>query len=188
MKTNAQYALVAAMAVALFCAQCGDISLNGAKESSDDQVLGLTTGLTLSNSQDLVLNGSWNSFTGNGTSTDTITTIIGREGSGLWLDDSSGFGGYTSRYLIAGYSNSEGYVITQNPPNNGAYTGDTNKGKYFKIVFFADGQKYWHCTLNGTAPADSLDAAKAIADTSDRSDPGSTGCVGFSWSRLELRS
>ena len=178
---------VALILAAFLTTNCGALGLDEADSAAEQEqrILGLTTGLVFSEAQDLALNGSWNSFSGNATTSDTITTIMGRKSSGLWLDDSSGFGGYTSRYLIAAYDNSAGYVITQNPPNNGAYSGDATKGKYFKIVFFAEGSIYWHCTLNGSDAKDTLAEAQAISDTADRSDPASSGCGGFSWSRLE---
>ena len=178
---------VALVMAAFLITNCNLIGLqeDSSEAEQEQSILGLTTGLLISDAQDLALNGSWNSFSGNATTSDTITTIAGRKDSGLWLDDSSGFGGYTSRYLIAAYDNSAGYVITQNPPNNGAYSGDTTKGKYFKIVFFAEGNSYWHCTLNGTDAKDTLAEARAIPDTADRSDLGSSGCGGFSWSRFK---
>lgn len=136
----------------------------------------------------LTLNGAWNSFTGTGTTTNTITTIsatLAKNGS--WIDDSSGFGGYTSAYVIAYYDNKAKVIITQNPPNNGAYTGDTTKGKYSKILWTENTAKagsYYYCSIvNGKSTiTDALNDTKT-ADSSNIS----TGCGGFSWSRIEAK-
>jgi hypothetical protein len=143
---------------------------------------------SLNNSQ-FILNGTWNSFTGNGTTSNTIVTISAKSGSnGVILNDSSGFGGFSTCSIVTTFDNSSGYYISQNPENNGAcFTGDTNKGKFFKTVFFVEGSKYWTCTVNGTAAASSQAAAIAVVDNTTKTSPGTGGCGGFSWSRLEKK-
>lgn len=137
------------------------------------------------NASQLILNGTWNSFTGNGTTLDTIVTISAKQGSnGLILTDSSSFGGFSSCGIIVRFNNSSGYYIAQNPENNGAcFTGDGNKGKYFKTVF-ADNGKYWTCSVNAVGVS-TIAEAVAISDTTNKTSPGTSGCSGFSWSRLE---
>ncbi|HMV44357.1 MAG TPA: hypothetical protein PK079_04900 [Leptospiraceae bacterium] len=141
---------------------------------------------TLNNSQ-FILNGSWNSFTGNGTTSNTIVTISAKSGSnGVILNDSSGFGGYSSCAIVTAFDNSAGYYVSQNPENNGGcFAGDTNKGKFFKTIFFAEGSKYWTCTINTPVATSAL--AVAVTDNTTKTSPGTTGCGGFSWSRLEKR-
>ncbi|MDX1961298.1 MAG: hypothetical protein SFU98_22205 [Leptospiraceae bacterium] len=161
-----------------------------------DTALGLLIGAGQESSKDFILNGSWNSFTGNGTTSTTIVTYNAKSGTGVTLSDNA-LGSFYS--LIADYSNANGTFIAQNPPNGGAFAPitvsgttftDTNKGKYFKTVFFKDGaaaNTYWLCTLSATG-SNTLAEANAIADTANRSNPGTTGCGGnFPWSRIVKR-
>jgi hypothetical protein len=164
------------------------------KSNSNDLVLGLLAGSSQESSKDFVLNGSWNSFTGSSTTSTTISTYSAKSGTGvILLDGTSG----SSYFLIADYSNSNGTYIAQNPPNGGAFAAfngtiftDTNKGKYFKIVFFKDSSAsntYWLCTVSTTA-SNTVAEANAIVDTSNRTNPGTTGCGGsFPWSRIVKR-
>jgi hypothetical protein len=153
------------------------------------QNAGLASGISSELSKDFVLNGRWNAFTGNGTTSTQITTIQAKNGqTGLQLDDSTAFGGTSSCYVITEFNNTEGSYITQNPENNGAcFTGDTNKGKYNKNFFFANTAKsnsYWSCQV---AFGKTLAEARAQTDTSTRTSPGTAGCGTFAFSRLELR-
>ena len=137
----------------------------------------------LNNSQ-FILNGTWNSFTGNATTGAAIVTISAKQNSnGVYVTDGIG---YSSCNIIASFDNSSGYYITQNPENNGAcFTGDTNKGKFFKTIFFAEGSKYWTCTI--FTPVATAALAVAVVDNTTNTSPGTSGCGGFAWSRLEKK-
>lgn len=147
---------------------------------------GIASGQASELSKDFVLNGRWNTFTGNGTTSTQITTILAKTGqTGIQLDDATTF---SSCYVIIEFNNTEGSYITQNPENNGAcFTGDTNRGRYNKVFFFANAGRansYWSCTV---AFGKTLAEARSQTDTSTRTSPGTTGCSGFAFSRLELR-
>ncbi len=175
-----------------FCSQKNMVE----KSESDTNLLfgllaGQLTGQQQESGKDFILNGQWDSFTGNGTTKDTIQTINAKQGvKGVLLTDSSGFGGYSSCSIIYEFSNTNGIYIAQNPENNGGcFSGDTNKGKYFKTVFFKNTEKsnsYWTCTINFPGVATQSDAT-AIVDTTIKTNPGTTGCGSSSWSRIEKR-
>ncbi|GBF43841.1 hypothetical protein LPTSP2_31440 [Leptospira ellinghausenii] len=158
-------------------------------ESEKNLILGLVAGQVAESSKDFALNGVWNSFTGNGTTLDTLTTFSAKFGlKGVQLDDSSAFGGYSSCYIIIEFNNSEGSFITQNPENNGGcFAGDTNKGKYNKVFFFKNTAKensYWLCTV---AFGKSYAEAKAQTDTTTKTNPGSSGCGASAFSRYDRK-
>ncbi|MEQ9364770.1 MAG: hypothetical protein RIF32_11020 [Leptospirales bacterium] len=142
----------------------------------------------------LELNGFWLSFTGNGTASNTIRTLsatsIGGVYSGVSQLDSGDFGGFSSCGFIRFFDNAADVMITQNPPLNGAcFAGDTNKGKFFKEIWIngPTAGTYYTCSLNTTGTT-TIDEALAIADTTDKSNPGTSGCGSFAWSRIEPRS
>lgn len=156
-------------------------------EANQNLLVGLLAGSAIESNKDFALNGIWNSFTGNGTALDTLTTFSAKFGQkGLQLDDSSL--GYSSCYIIIEFNNSEGSFITQNPENNGAcFPGDTSKGKYNKVFYFRNTEKensFWLCTV---AFGVTYEVAKAQTDTSDRSNPGSGGCGVSSFSRYDRK-
>ncbi|MBM9592474.1 hypothetical protein JWG41_19810 [Leptospira sp. 201903075] len=158
-------------------------------DSNNNLLMGLLAGQVSESSKDFTLNGVWNSFTGNATTLDTITTFSAKYGThGLQLDDSSAFGGFSSCYIIIEFNNAEGSFITQNPENNGGcFAGDTNKGKYNKVFYFKNTAKensYWLCTV---AFGKTYDVAKAQADTSTRTNPGSSGCGASAFSRYDKK-
>ncbi|TGL17479.1 hypothetical protein EHQ46_16560 [Leptospira yanagawae] len=158
-------------------------------EANQNLLVGLLAGSAIESNKDFALNGVWNSFTGNGTTSDTLTTFSAKFGQkGLQLDDSSGFGGYSSCYIIIEFNNSEGSFITQNPENNGGcFTGDTNKGKYNKVFFFKNTAKensFWLCTV---AFGKTYEEAKAQTDTSTKTNPGSSGCGASAFSRYDRK-
>ncbi|MCB1176777.1 MAG: hypothetical protein KDK36_04265 [Leptospiraceae bacterium] len=130
------------------------------------------------------LNGTYSSFTGNGTTSTTTTYIIAKTGlSGVWLDDAST---YSSCYLIVEFTS--GIIYTQNPSNYGAcFASDSNKGKFNKILYFANTSKsnsYYYCSVAfGKA---SLSEAKADTTTADATNITS-GCNGFAWSRIDKK-
>jgi hypothetical protein len=180
---------VIASAMFTFCSKPNQVDQSKADQSL---FLGLLAGQAQELNRDFILNGQWNEFTGNGTTSNTILTVSGKSGSkGLLLSDSSGFGGFSSCSILEKFENNAGYYITQNPINNGAcFTGDTNKGKYFKVVFFKNTDKansYWYCNLNASASKNSIEEAEAVEDNAVRTSPGSSGCGSFSWSRIEKR-
>lgn len=158
-------------------------------EANENLLVGLLAGSALESNKDFALNGVWNSFIGNGTTLDTLTTFSAKAGQkGVQLDDSSGFGGYTSCYIIVEFNNSEGSFITQNPENNGAcFSPDGNKGKYNKVFYFKNTAKensIWLCTV---AFGLTLDAARTQTDTSNRSNPSASGCGASAFSRYDRK-
>jgi len=129
------------------------------------------------------LRGAWNSFTGNGTTLDTIVRYPSGAQESIHTDATT----YSSCEVLISYTNS-GMFITQNPQNNGICPNgftDNNKGKFNKVVYFRDGSKIWICSVVTTR--DTYEEALNAADTSNRSNPGSSGCGGFAWSRIEKR-
>lgn len=180
--------IILALGFSLFIG-CNQPNQVDSSKADSNFVFGLLAGQNSEAGKDFVLNGVWNSFTGNGTTLDTITTFNAKLGQkGLQLDDSRGFGGYSSCYIIIEFNNSEGSFITQNPENNGAcFTGDTNKGKYNKVFFFRNTAKensYWSCTV---AFGKTLEEAKAQTDTSNRTNPGTAGCGASAFSRYDRK-
>lgn len=174
---------------------CGNQGKVDKSEADANLVLGFVAGQSSGkNAQrnlDFVLNGSWNSFTGNSTTDNTILIIKAKKGSpGVILTDSADFGGYSSCQIIVDFDNQAGYFIGQNPENNGACFGfpDPNKGRFFKIVFFTNPSKensYWLCsTANGY---NTKEEAINATFNPDRTNPGQTGCGTFPWSRIEKR-
>lgn len=137
----------------------------------------------------LELNGQYKGFTGNGTTSSSSRTIsatnIGGTVSGTSVSDGTGFS--VCSWIVA-FDNDTNVMITQNPPRNGAcFAGDTNKGKFFKEVWIngPTAGSYYTCTVNGAAAAATLSAALAVEDTANRTSPGTGGCGGFAWSRIE---
>ncbi len=152
------------------------------------QEQGKNAGISAETSKDFILNGTWNSFTGNGTTSTTISTIKAKQGlDGIKLDDATTF---TSCSIIKRFDNSQGVWIAQNPENNGGcFSGDTNKGKYFKIVFFRNTEKansYWFCSINFPG-VNTIEEALNVTDNTNRTNPGTSGCSGFAWSRIDRR-
>lgn len=180
---------------ALFLTACAQSEDKGTTDADTNLLLGLMVGTEQGRSaeagKDFVLNGRWNSFTGNETTSNTITTIHAKQGSdGLKLDDSSGWGGFSNCGIIKHFDNGAGFFIVQNPENNGGcFSNDSNKGKFFKIVFFANQNRensYWQCTINFPG-VDTLAAAIALNDTTTKTNPGTSGCGNSAWSRIERR-
>jgi len=170
-----------------FCNQSNQVDQSKADQNL---LVGLLAGQAQEANKDFTLNGQWDSFTGNGTTKDTIQTFNAKAGVvGIYLTDATT---YSSCGLIHSFDNNSGYYINQNPPNNGICPNgftDASKGKYFKTVFFkntAKSNSYWTCTINSTGK-NTLEEALALPDTSVRTNPGSSGCAGFSWSRIEKR-
>ncbi len=168
------------------CGQMNSAEDSLKKEKSNLQalVVGQQQTITSDAASLFSLNGSYSSFTGDATTSTTTTTIIAKTGlTGIWLDDSTTF---SSCYLIVEFS--ANIIYTQNPSSNGAcFAGDTNKGKFNKIVYVANPAKansYYYCTTAfGKA---SLAEAKADATAADATKI-STGCGGFAWSRIDKK-
>lgn len=137
------------------------------------------------------LNGTWKTFTEGITTSNTTTYIKYAASPGVWLDDSSGFGGYSSCKLIVEFNSAAGYLITQNPPNNGAcFSGDTRKGLYSKTIFkksttVANAYNTCEYTFGNSSVATAIAADSSQVNNSNLT----TGCVssfGASpWTRLE---
>ena len=178
------------MALLITISNCTDGNQVDQSKADENLVLGLLAGQAQELNREFSLNGQWDSFTGNGTTKDTIQTFSAKLGSlGLFLIDATT---YSSCGIIHSFDNNSGYYINQNPPNNGSCPNgftDASKGKYFKTVFFKNTEKsnsYWTCTVNATGK-NTLEEALALADTTVRTNPGTSGCGGFSWSRIEKR-
>lgn len=183
-----------ALTVLFFLSVCQPSGRVEESKANENLLAGLAIGQYLGQNseanKEFVLNGQWDSFTGNGTTKDTILTIAAKFGSiGITLTDATT---YSSCGIIHSFDNSTGYYISQNPPNNGICPNgipDASKGKYFKNVFFKNPEKtnsYWTCTVNATGVATEA-LATSIVDTTIKTNPGSSGCAGFSWSRIEKR-
>ncbi|MCZ8342584.1 MAG: hypothetical protein O9301_06100 [Leptospira sp.] len=180
-----KFTIILALGFSLFVG-CNQPNQVDSSKADSNFVFGLLAGQNSEAGKDFALNGVWNSFTGNATTVNTITTFSAKAGrQGVQLDDNTGF---SSCYLLIEFNNSEGSFITQNPQNNGAcFAGDTNKGKYNKIFYFKNPDKensFWYCTV---AFGKTLDEARAQVDTSTKSSPGTAGCSGFSFSRLDRK-
>jgi hypothetical protein len=139
------------------------------------------------------LNGSWKTFTEGISTSNTLTYIKYAATPGVWLDDSSGFGGYSSCKLIVQFNSTIGYIITQNPENNGAcFTGDTRKGLYSKTIYkksstISNAYNYCESTFGKSTIAEAISADTSSVNISNLT----TGCVSSfgatAWSRIEKR-
>lgn len=139
------------------------------------------------------LNGSWKTYTEGSTTSNTLTYIKYAATPGVWLDDSSGFGGYSSCKLIVQFNSTIGYIITQNPENNGAcFTGDTRKGLYSKTIYkksstVSNAYNYCESTFGKATIAEAISADTSTVNISNLT----TGCVSSfgasAWSRIEKR-
>ena len=132
---------VIASAMFTFCSNPNQVDQSKADQSL---FLGLLAGQAQELNRDFILNGQWNEFTGNGTTSNTILTVSGKSGSkGLLLSDSSGFGGFSSCSILEKF---EGYVLSTihlhffvlNSSTNFffQYTGfniENNRGKFTPI-------------------------------------------------------
>lgn len=79
------------------------------------------------------------------------------------------------------FDNCENEAITQNPDD-----AEFSPGLYNRLVWTepSDGT-FYYCTVSFNL--DSLEAARASTSTADASDPETTGCGDFSWTRLSAR-
>ncbi len=186
--------IIFAVSVVSFLSVCQPPGMVKESKEIENLLAGLAIGQNFGQNseanKDFLLNGQWDSFTGNGTTKDTILTITAKFGSiGITLTDATT---YSSCGIIHSFDNNTGYYISQNPPNNGICPNgftDASKGKYFKNVFFKNTEKtnsYWTCTVNATGVTTEA-LALSIVDTTNKTNPGSSGCSGFSWSRIEKR-
>ncbi|ASV11946.1 hypothetical protein [Leptospira santarosai] len=189
MKLRTSWKFLTATILILGMANCSQTEKDG-PDSTMNLLVGIISGKNLESANDFILNGRWNSFTGNGKTVDTTITIQAKIGqSGLELTDSSSFGGYSSCFNIIEFSNEQGYYISQNPENNGAcFPADNSKGKYNKIFFFKNTEKensYWSCSV--AFSLSTLEAARTQTDTSVRTNPGTSGCGVAAFTRLEKK-
>jgi hypothetical protein len=110
------------------------------------------------------------------------TTPNGIAVAGTWL---SNFGGYEEitntnwdEALLVEYDNISRIAYTQNTADD-VY----NPSKFNKIVWTAlAGGSFYYCTVD--YGLDSLAAAKSSAKTAEASAPDTSGCGGFSWTKL----
>jgi hypothetical protein len=160
------------------------------KNDNNDLVIGLLTGNNEALATQLELNGSWDSYYSSTVASTSITTIGAVSGkNGSWIDDSSGFSSY---YVITSYSNqgsgTSGYIIKQNPQNNGAYTGDTTKGKYSKVTYYkSTTTKYYYCE-NVFGKSTQAEAILATGATIPTNPEASNTCGTSNWSWLIKRN
>jgi len=91
-----------------------------------------------------------------------------------WISD---YGTPATEPIIR-YNAIDSYLIIQKPAND-AY----NPSKYQKIVITQHSGSWYTCTLS---PFDSAtaNAAAAIADSTTKTNPATTGCGGFAWTQL----
>ncbi len=79
-------------------------------------------------------------------------------------------------YHLLEYDNARDYAIAQNDAAN-----YFNSGLYSRFDWYDDGMTLWYCQTR----YDAADAAEAEATPrGDTSDPGASGCGGFSWTNL----
>jgi phage-related tail fiber protein len=178
--------------ISVGCSQFSSAEDSLKKEKSNLQalVLGQQQTITSEAASLFSLNGSYSNFTGDGTTSTTTTHIIAKTGlTGLWLDDSrlDDSTTYSICLLIVEFSGNT--IYTQNPPINGAcFANDTNKGKFNKIVYFANPAKansFYYCTTAfGKATLAEAKADVTVADSTKISN----GCGGgFAWSRIDKK-
>lgn len=93
-----------------------------------------------------------------------------------WVQDFGTFGTYT--FNIVSYNNSTNIIIAQNGAANG------NTANLFSKINYTDRSadgKFYFCSA--VSNASSIELAIAATDA-DASNPGSSGCGGFSWSQM----
>ena len=188
-KSTSKMNLILAITLQFFCMANCNIESSSSVDSSKNENSLLKSVVLYQSSQisqlGFQMNGTWTSYTEGTTTSTTKTYIASYNGKGTWLDDSSGFGGYSSCKLIIQYDQTLGILITQNPSNNGAcFSNDTNKGKYSKIIYFLSSSKYYYC--EATYGKSSASEALSATYTADKTNL-LTGCGDFksAWSRLE---
>ncbi len=176
----------AALAVALTLSACTAEDTVSQSDYDDLLLLSAASAVNTADAQS-ELNGRYLGFTGNATTGANLQTISAlRSGniySGVLLTDGTGFSSCSS---IVYFDNATNTMITQNPILNGAcFAGDANASKFFKLVYLeaAAANTYFYCTI--FSPQDTVDAALALEDTTDRTNPGASGCGAFAWSRIE---
>lgn len=92
----------------------------------------------------------------------------------MWTTTYPGYA--TDLYQLLEYDNALDYAIAQNDPANYFYGGS-----YSRFDWYDDGTTLWYCQTTYAA----ADAAEAEATPrGDTSDPGASGCGGFSWTNL----
>lgn len=91
-----------------------------------------------------------------------------------WVSDY----GTPSTDAIIRYNAIDGYLVIQKPAND-AY----NPSKFQKMIITEFSGSWYTCTLS---PFDSVtaNAAAAIADTTTKTNPATSGCAGFAWTQL----
>jgi hypothetical protein len=102
---------------------------------------------------------------------------------GVWEDN---YGGWTfidsehwGSYAIHQYDNTENWAVTQNPASD-----EWNPEKYNLVVWTerTDDETWWTCTVG--YGLETMEEALAFEDTSDDTDPATSGCGEFSWTQM----
>lgn len=139
------------------------------------------------------LDGNWTNGSGTATTATAIAYFsVSSDKNGLWLVHEPGTAfPYRSCGEIVDFDNSQKWLISRNPPNalidsSKCFLSDAlNSNKYYKTIWFQDSSnsnKFWSCQL--TPGVDTVEAAKAVQDTTVRTNPSASGCGGFAWSWL----
>ena len=99
---------------------------------------------------------------------------------------------FSNCYLIEKWDSTNKYLITRNPPNNGnCYADNTGyiygfgsnlNSTYNKIYWSYSGTNIYYCTT--AFGKSTLTLAESDTTVPDSSNYDTTGCGGFSWSRL----
>jgi hypothetical protein len=148
------------------------------------------------------INGYWiTGFYAGGAFTASGNLIVSTnlEGTGTWSNTSSGSFSNDSVFRIVQYDNvNRRFFYQQGQGNNNNFSalgGSDNRAKYGRIDWTAvtstDCEKgasrcFYYCErVNGK---DSLSAATSDTATSDSSNPKTTGCGSFAWSKALFRT
>jgi hypothetical protein len=101
--------------------------------------------------------------------------------AGMWAGD---FGDESidaqmwSGATVVSFDNAQNFAITQNPKDS-----MFDPGKFNKLVWTEPtAEGFFYCTVD--YGLDTADEAKNSAKTADDSDPATTGCADFPWSKL----
>ncbi len=132
----------------------------------------------------LEIAGHFNGFTGDSaTINNEVTVSASLRGIGNFATIAGAghpFGPYDSFYRIVSFDNSANVLYYQNSPN-----ASFNAGKYGRIHWTEPSSgRYYFC--EAVFGKDSLAEAKTDGTAVNSASPGTTGCGGFSWSRMEL--
>jgi hypothetical protein len=158
------------LAASVFLTSCfGTSSTN---DSSNNAALLLAS--TMPSTEAFALNGSWKDDYNTTHTINVSRTFSISSGTisttGTWND------GYDNSIIVE-FDNTGRYAYGQRPS-----TASYNASKFFKRVYTTYNNQTYYCEIiYGKA---TLADAKAATDTSSTTNPASTGCGGFAWSKL----